>query len=466
MDAALLDPRAKLELRAAVVDDAAINNTGEVRQLVLAGTRPALNVADIVPRDDELIGNEPAMTLRVARLGAHESGPAFCRQRQQREQALGEFGAVRVIGVVTKPRDRPRSMRRIRPPFTASAQRGVPSVAHLTLGQHVAQRLLVEVRPAPRGRKSTHVHENLNLVRRQQCQKHIEWVIGMADGIQCRHIALHYEPTLLLAQAMTTTVRVVLMAVTLYCIPLPARAQICVGDCDGGGQPTIDELIRGVNILLERAPLTLCPTLDTSGDGQVAVNELVRAVGDILYGCGVTPPTAVPTATRTVTPTPTETTPTSTPPQNPTPTQTQTQTSPTPTGTQNIPDVAGEWREDQYELDSSTCIDPINTLIQALTDELPPCVYTVAQSGAAITLTDCDDVDATGQIENGVARVDLPVNEQMTQDGCTLVFDPEFSVDLRLSPTTAIQAIDLTFEDACEGLAPCRLVISSRWTRQ
>lgn len=260
---------------------------------------------------------------------------------------------------------------------------------------------------------------------------------------------------------MTTTARVVLIAVALSCSALPVRAQTCVGDCDGGGRPTIDELIRGVNILLDRASLTLCPTLDTSGDGKVAVNELVRAVGDILYGCGVTPPTAVPTPTPTVTPTLTS----SPAEMSPTPTFTRSATA-TPTGTQRIPDVSGLWREDQYDLESSTCIDAINTLIDDLVGELPPCVYTITQSGSSINLTDCEEFGAPGQVDqDGVVRVSLPVNDQRTEDGCTLIFDPEFTADLDMSPTTARQTLDLTFEDACEGLAPCRLVVSSRWAR-
>jgi hypothetical protein len=229
----------------------------------------------------------------------------------------------------------------------------------------------------------------------------------------------------------------------------PLRAQLCIGDCDGGGRPTVDELVRGVNILLERAELTLCPTLDANSDGKVAVNELVRAVADILYGCGVTPPTSVPTSTPTVTATPTS---------SPPPTV-------TPTVTSGIPNVAGEWSEDQYQLTSSTCIDAINSLIAAAINTLPTCMYTVTQAGASVTLTDCNAVVATGTLnENGVLSVDLPMNEQTTEDGCRLLFDPAFSGDLRTSPTTVQQTLDLSFAGTCD-LEPCSLVVTSRWTR-
>lgn len=253
---------------------------------------------------------------------------------------------------------------------------------------------------------------------------------------------------------MKTSGRTLLIAVALCCGTLTAKAQTCVGDCDSSGRPTIDELVRGVNILLERAELSLCPTLDTSSDGKVAVNELVRAVADILYGCGVTPPTPEPTFTRTATATLT-----SSPAQTPTPT-------PSPSATQNLPNVAGEWREDEYDLASSTCISEINELLEDLIDEIPSCVYTVTQDGASVTLTDCDEFGATGQVDQtGLVTVDFPVTDQVTQDGCRLIFDAAFSADLDTSPTTAQQAFDVTFEDACAGLPACRIVVSSRWRR-
>lgn len=57
------------------------------------------------------------------------------------------------------------------------------------------------------------------------------------------------------------------------------------------------------------------------------------------------------------------------------------------------------------------------------------------------------------------------IDELVRGVNCTLVFDPEFAADLRMSPTTTQQTLDLSFADACADLAPCRLVVSSRWTR-
>ncbi len=59
----------------------------------------------------------------------------------------------------------------------------------------------------------------------------------------------------------------------------------CIGDCDGDGELSINELIRGVNIALGRAELSSCPSFDRDGNGTVAINELIAAVTAALFGC-------------------------------------------------------------------------------------------------------------------------------------------------------------------------------------
>jgi hypothetical protein len=59
----------------------------------------------------------------------------------------------------------------------------------------------------------------------------------------------------------------------------------CVGDCNGSGQVTVDELITGVNIALDILPVSDCPQFDSDGNGSVSVDELVKAVDRALNGC-------------------------------------------------------------------------------------------------------------------------------------------------------------------------------------
>jgi len=65
-----------------------------------------------------------------------------------------------------------------------------------------------------------------------------------------------------------------------------ARApQSCIGDCNGDGIVTVDELIRGVGIALGNRAPSECTALDSNGDGRVEIEELIRAVGALLRGC-------------------------------------------------------------------------------------------------------------------------------------------------------------------------------------
>ena len=99
----------------------------------------------------------------------------------------------------------------------------------------------------------------------------------------------------------------------------------CVGDCNGDGEVTINEVITGVNIGLGLAPVALCPEADGNGNGEVSIGEVITAVNNGLAACPAarTPTeTSLPTATRT----PTEGT-------SNTPTATTTASgTPTPTG--------------------------------------------------------------------------------------------------------------------------------------
>jgi hypothetical protein len=49
---------------------------------------------------------------------------------------------------------------------------------------------------------------------------------------------------------------------------------------------SVDELVLGVEIAMERQPLTVCERLDTNDDG-VAIDDVVAAVGAAVAGCPV-----------------------------------------------------------------------------------------------------------------------------------------------------------------------------------
>ena len=235
----------------------------------------------------------------------------------------------------------------------------------------------------------------------------------------------------------------------------------CVGDCDGNGRLTVEELVTGVGIALGNLVLDQCSSFDADNDKHVAVHELVRAVDDALYGCGAVPPTQPPTSTRTHTPTPTATaSPTPTSSTTPTPTST-----PTPSPTPGPPNVAGQWREDQYAVSSSTCPAAITDLISSELSQLPPCVYTLTQSGTNVHAVDCGGVAVDGTVNDlGVVHFSLPQMSD-TEQGCTVIGKPDILIDATQSPTTAHTTLAFTISGNCIFTGQCAVVASSRWTK-
>lgn len=59
----------------------------------------------------------------------------------------------------------------------------------------------------------------------------------------------------------------------------------CLGDCDGDGSVTVDEIITLVSIALGERELLDCMGSDADGSGAIEVDEIIRAVNHALDGC-------------------------------------------------------------------------------------------------------------------------------------------------------------------------------------
>ncbi len=59
----------------------------------------------------------------------------------------------------------------------------------------------------------------------------------------------------------------------------------CVGDCNKDGRVTVDEIVRGANIILGNRSLDFCPSLDLDGDERVDVTDLIKAINAAVEGC-------------------------------------------------------------------------------------------------------------------------------------------------------------------------------------
>jgi predicted outer membrane repeat protein len=68
---------------------------------------------------------------------------------------------------------------------------------------------------------------------------------------------------------------------------LCSRSGVCVGDCNGDHQVTVDDILTMVNIALGNTPVTACEAGDANGDGQITVDEILTAVDNALNGCSV-----------------------------------------------------------------------------------------------------------------------------------------------------------------------------------
>jgi hypothetical protein len=102
---------------------------------------------------------------------------------------------------------------------------------------------------------------------------------------------------------LETHVYAILLGVILGALPRCSNAA-CVGDCDGNGEVTVNELITMVNISLGATPLSSCVAGDANGSGDVTINEIIAAVNNALGVCPLpqATPTPSPPPTRTSSP--------------------------------------------------------------------------------------------------------------------------------------------------------------------
>jgi hypothetical protein len=65
--------------------------------------------------------------------------------------------------------------------------------------------------------------------------------------------------------------------------PCQSRQPPRVGDCNGDGAVSVDELVLGVKLALDGAAPSACPAFDGDGNGAISVDELIGAVEAALH---------------------------------------------------------------------------------------------------------------------------------------------------------------------------------------
>jgi len=75
------------------------------------------------------------------------------------------------------------------------------------------------------------------------------------------------------------------------CTTVRRAEATCVGDCNGSGDVSVDEIVLMVNIAAGQTPLSDCAAADRDGSGDVTIDEIIAAVGYALGSCPMPTPT-------------------------------------------------------------------------------------------------------------------------------------------------------------------------------
>lgn len=59
----------------------------------------------------------------------------------------------------------------------------------------------------------------------------------------------------------------------------------CVGDCNGDGRVTVDDLLTAADIALGNAGVRACEAIDANRDGRITIHEMLTAVNNAVNGC-------------------------------------------------------------------------------------------------------------------------------------------------------------------------------------
>lgn len=79
------------------------------------------------------------------------------------------------------------------------------------------------------------------------------------------------------------------------------RCITCVGDCNGDGSVTVEEIITMVNMALGNAEMSDCDIGDANNDNLITVDEILMAVNNALNCCPLIPEQGCLTSGGTVT---------------------------------------------------------------------------------------------------------------------------------------------------------------------
>ena len=65
---------------------------------------------------------------------------------------------------------------------------------------------------------------------------------------------------------------------------------LCVGDCEGGLEVTVNDIVKMLNDALRDTEPTDCPAGDANRDARITIDEILLAENNVFNGCGITSP--------------------------------------------------------------------------------------------------------------------------------------------------------------------------------
>src|SRR5882672_6005452 len=149
--------------------------------------------------DRKTVRDEPSMAPPPERLGAHERGSRFARERDQALVPARELRGAHVIRVSAERRDPQRVVRRVRARLAATAERRHVLVRDADLTERIFERVRAEMRMAPGPGSEPYVDESHDVGGAQHRKKLLERPRAVTDGPdvhedQCGRLGVWSKP--------------------------------------------------------------------------------------------------------------------------------------------------------------------------------------------------------------------------------------------------------------------------------
>lgn len=169
----------------ALVDHVFADSPRLSHELMWFGRTGTVNVQNLMPVCNQVVGNEHAVTTKIDSLRAHICGTRMFAEFDEFSDRGFEFGAQHVVGIIPKARVAQAAIGGIFSRLLAiSTESFHPDVRDSVGGQLFLQVLAIEVRQPARHGKGTNIHQRLNGMGLQNFDELRQSSRGMPDTVE------------------------------------------------------------------------------------------------------------------------------------------------------------------------------------------------------------------------------------------------------------------------------------------